>query len=1063
VTADVFGTRALRDRVLGTWRTDPARLREDANTEEDHARGYYRDRVVVELAQNAADAAVRGGVPGRLLLRLTTTASPDATGPDGAALPGADRGTGAGPAAADPGVVLVAANTGAPLDAADVASLAAMRASASRDRDAAPAGPGVVGRFGVGFAAVRAVADEIAVRSTSGAVRFSLAATARDLASAGADVPGLAQEVARRDGSLPALRLPREDAGRPPEGYDTAVLLTLRDDAAVTAVRAMLAEVADPLLLALPALTEIVVEDELSGTLRRVADVDRRWRRSTVEGVLDPALLAGRPVEERDRRGWRITWPAVVHAPTPTDDPLDLPALLVATLPLDATRRHVATGPATEALLDAAAEVYALLAQRVAEDGEDALRLVPRGLPAGAVDGALRERLVAALSRVPLLPSAGEPADGAPALVAPDRAVALAGDDGPLARALAPWFGGLVVLPPGGLAAARTLGVEVRDLAEVVEELPAADGLPVARWRALYAALAPVVADPAAREALAALPVPLADGRVVRGARGLLLPVGDGDLLAAAAEVLGRWGVRVVDPAAEHPVLERLGAVPADPAAVLAHPGVRQAVLDQADEDDLDLAAEISEAVLDLVAAALRDGAPPDAEEPVGPDRAVLGLLTLRAADGEPTPAHGLVLPGSVAERLLDPRVLAPVADVDRWGTAALLAVGVRADLVVVRVPEVVVGPAAGLLGAEDDTDLLADTLDGWEDYLAVLADHLGPGVGVEEVLAVADLDAVHPDAWPAVLARLSEPPLRRALLDPVRSPEAPGRTAPAYAAWWLRERAGLGLDAPFAVDGADPVLARLLPEAPAVLDGTDREVRRVLGGVGALAEVPLGAWGGLLRARTPVGGTVDASLAGAVWAAWAQRAHETATAATGPAAIDPAGTGDEVEVVPALVAPDRVALVHAEDAAVAPSPMWWQRTDLAAVLPAAPGTAEDLADLLDLPLLPDLAEGTVDQVDGDDAGDLVPTPAAALRVLPGAPATWVEHEALRVDGTPVDWWVEGEGPGAIVHAVHLAGLARGLAQAAGCWSARHLAEIALTDPERADLLAVERAADPQG
>ena len=60
MTADVFGTRALRERVLGTWRADPARLREDANTEEDHARGYYRDRVVVELAQNAADAAVRG-------------------------------------------------------------------------------------------------------------------------------------------------------------------------------------------------------------------------------------------------------------------------------------------------------------------------------------------------------------------------------------------------------------------------------------------------------------------------------------------------------------------------------------------------------------------------------------------------------------------------------------------------------------------------------------------------------------------------------------------------------------------------------------------------------------------------------------------------------------------------------------------------------------------------------------------------------------------------------------------------------------------------------------------
>ena len=42
----------------------PARFREDANAEEDYALGGYRDRVVVELAQNAADAAARAGVPG---------------------------------------------------------------------------------------------------------------------------------------------------------------------------------------------------------------------------------------------------------------------------------------------------------------------------------------------------------------------------------------------------------------------------------------------------------------------------------------------------------------------------------------------------------------------------------------------------------------------------------------------------------------------------------------------------------------------------------------------------------------------------------------------------------------------------------------------------------------------------------------------------------------------------------------------------------------------------------------------------------------------------------------
>ena len=35
---------------------------------------------------------------------------------------------------------------------------------------------------------------------------------------------------------------------------------------------------------------------------------------------------------------------AVVHAPTPTDEPLGLPALLLASFPLSPDRRHVAPG-----------------------------------------------------------------------------------------------------------------------------------------------------------------------------------------------------------------------------------------------------------------------------------------------------------------------------------------------------------------------------------------------------------------------------------------------------------------------------------------------------------------------------------------------------------------------------------------------------------------------------------------------------------------------------------------------------------------------------------------------
>ena len=64
---DPFGTEALRTSVLAAWRGSPTRFREDANAEEDLRLGGYRDRLLVELAQNAADAA--GAEPG--VLRIT--------------------------------------------------------------------------------------------------------------------------------------------------------------------------------------------------------------------------------------------------------------------------------------------------------------------------------------------------------------------------------------------------------------------------------------------------------------------------------------------------------------------------------------------------------------------------------------------------------------------------------------------------------------------------------------------------------------------------------------------------------------------------------------------------------------------------------------------------------------------------------------------------------------------------------------------------------------------------------------------------------------------------------
>ena len=147
------------------------RFREDANLEEDLVLGGYRDRVVVELAQNAADAALRAGVPGRLHLALA-------------------------------GGTLTASNTGAPLDAGGVTGLSTLRASAKLDEAATGSGPGSapVGRFGVGFAAVLAVSDEPSVLSRNGGVCFSASDAWRLVKHTAEDSPGLGAELQRRDG-----------------------------------------------------------------------------------------------------------------------------------------------------------------------------------------------------------------------------------------------------------------------------------------------------------------------------------------------------------------------------------------------------------------------------------------------------------------------------------------------------------------------------------------------------------------------------------------------------------------------------------------------------------------------------------------------------------------------------------------------------------------------------------------------------------------------------------------------------------------------------------------------
>lgn len=642
--------------------------------------------------------------------------------------------------------MFVAGNTGTPLNAEGVRALASLRASAKRSGR-------TVGRFGVGFAAVAAVADEVVVASGTGAVRFSRA----DTLAAVRALPELAAELGARDQHVPLLRLPFPADAAPPAGVDTEVRVVLRPDA-VAAVQAGLDAFDPTLLLVLPGLRSVDVAGR-----RLVVEPDGdavlldgvRWRIARAAGDLDASLLADRPVEERAQNRWSVTWavpvdaggipqalPAQsVRAPTPTDDPLSFPALLAASLPLGPDRRRVAPGPLRDEVLGLAAQLLTELLPRLADD-PTRLRFVPVPLGAGEVDAALGSAVLTLLREAPVLAGGRRAAD----------AIVLGGASADLVDALVDVLPGLL---PADWSAdrwappLRALGVRRLDLAALTEILQGVDR-PPSWWRALYAALPPD------RDALGALPVPLVGGRLAPGPRGLLL--------SDAVVDLTPLGLRVVHPDAAHPLLLRLGAVEAEPRGLLEDPRVRAAVEASVDEED---PGPIVAAVVALVGAAdLRA-----AEVPW------LAALVLPDDEGEWRPAGELLLPTGPLARVVDTRagfgfVRAGFAHDDVLG-----ALGVLRGFATARVEDGV------------------DDVDGLDDWLASLAPGEEPGV------VVRDLDLVRRDAWPEALDILDQA----------------GFLVLPFVRWWLAgapvldSRRPLGLRVP----GTDPLLAGLYDDAP--------------------------------------------------------------------------------------------------------------------------------------------------------------------------------------------------------------------------------------------------------
>ncbi|MFF4606852.1 sacsin N-terminal ATP-binding-like domain-containing protein [Streptomyces sp. NPDC001339] len=1129
--------------MLDAWAASPARFREDANAEEDLALGGYRDRLAVELAQNAADAAARAGVPGRLRLTLHP---------------------------ADPGApaVLVASNTGAPLDATGVESLSTLRASAKREPSIAA---GAVGRFGVGFAAVLSVSDEPALVGRTGGVRWSLAEARGMTEEVAAHSPGLGGELRRRDGHVPLLRLPLPAEGTAPEGYDTAVVLPLRDIAAQDLAERLLDGIDAALLLTLPGLAEVIVETpEGVRELRRrqdgpyvlIEDSERgatRWRVVSDGGPLDPALLADRPVEERLRPFWTVTWavpvdaegaPArpgtapVVHAPTPTDEPLALPALLIASFPLEPTRRHVASGPLADFLTGRAAATYATLLADWRPVSVGTLDLVPGPLGKGGLDSELRRQVLELLPRVRFLPSAGAPrpdvpgadvlgadvpragetawpeasgertpaadrdsetvsgtvgdaAEGATGTVrdADERATETVWDADeratgpgyvlrPLDAELLEGAGAAAVavlaelfpsLLPAGLERRpelRSLGVSRVPLGEMIDRLAGVERSPDWWWR-LYDALAGT--DP---DRLSGLPVPLAGTaaqgpggehgtvRTTIGPRQVLLPLpgggpaADGET-AARHRTLARLGLKVAHPDAVHPLLEKLGATPAAPRAVLTTPQVRAAVANSldADEDAYDILAEDfsaglgvslgtplgAEELADTVLALVRDANLSPGDEPW------LGALALPDEDGELAPAGELVYPGSAFERVIRAGELA-ACDADlaaQWGEQPLTAVGVLADFALVRATDVVLDPDEmeprdGDFAEPDDVGLL-DAVDVWcEDILDALPDTPVPPV-VTELVAVRDLDLVDDDAWPQVLTMLSRPPLRDALTAPVRVllPDGTTDSVRPYTAWWLRGHPVLDGRRPAGLRsaGGDPLLAGLYESADA--GDVDAQVLRALGvrtSVAALLDEPGGAAELLARLADPSHPVTATQL------------HTLYGLLTD---LDP----DQVTLPDELraVLGHDVQVVDAADAVIADAPDLMPLAGHLPLLPVRPERAADLAELLQVRRL---SEAVTAKVRSEGTRHEVPSPVRTL-LGPTTPDSYVEHEELIVTAglepdatTELDWrWT----PDGTLHAATLEGVAAGLSWATGQWPRRFEVAALLEDPDRGEELSRAR------
>lgn len=371
---------------LQVYQIAPLFLEEHKQEEVGIVAGAYFSRQVFELVQNAADAIMESGCPGRIEMVLTNEA-------------------------------LYCANEGFPLSPEGAESLLMNRISRK--------GGAEIGHFGVGFKSVLAVTDNPQFYSRSGSLVFSAAESRARI-----------RAVTPNDEYAPVLRLatPADpvaaaSADRLLSGLmtwaSTVVKLPLVESARES-LSTDLAEFPVEFVLFCPHVSELRLEDQRTGNSRSLSlhhgragelflhdgQGESTWRLFST--THEPASEAARIQADR-RQELPLAWAVPVLGRTgrgkfwaffPLHDETTLRGILNAGWATTSDRHNLVVGPLNDELIKAAANLVAANLPTLIERGDPGrvLDLLPADSNSGEHDHKLANALFAELARIPSLP-----------------------------------------------------------------------------------------------------------------------------------------------------------------------------------------------------------------------------------------------------------------------------------------------------------------------------------------------------------------------------------------------------------------------------------------------------------------------------------------------------------------------------------------------------------------------------------------------------------------------------------------------------------------------------------